>query len=331
MAATKKTFKPTCEALEDRITPYASLSGGILTVTENNAANNVLIRQNDAANKLTVICDNYTQDFASSAVTQVRINTLGGNDTINYQLLDEFSKAKDIRIDAGFGSDTVAVDFSKEIHAALTISVQADVLGTAPGTPLSAATLGLDRLFANFAKIDSSPVTLTSNLGFGDDDASVKFLGDITGSSNVSVNLADRVDLKALNVVLARGGNDKLTVDALTDVDIDDNAKLNITIDGRDGNDIVDVKYQGELDGQLKAKIDGMNGTDVVSAVITAADDSEGTVDAAVHGGAGIDTVKLQILGDLNELAIVQALLDGGAGIDTCIKTANVTAINCEA
>lgn len=331
--ARKHSFKPSMEGLEARWCPSATvgLQNGILTITGDDNANIVQIVQNDNQNKLTVIADGVQTDFASDQVLKVVANLKGGDDLLTYQLGggSDFKKAKDIQIDLGAGNDRANLDFASNGaggQAEIEKNLNINVLGQA----------GNDQLDAFFGKVENVAVNLTGNMGFGDDKFFAELKGDLDFAAKVKIDMEDVnnvvLPIGGLNRVVLLGGNDQFRVKADADVDIDDNAALDVTLKGFDGIDNLSVTTRGEVDGQLKVLLDGEDGGDLVLADITLDAGSDGTVDAKVLGGNDNDIVALRIIDNSNgQASLVQALLDGGAGDnDGCVKTANVLDINCE-
>lgn len=326
----KSSYRPALENLEDRWCPAATIgfANGVLTVTGDNNANNVQIVQNDDSNQLTVSADGATQVFDSDDVTKVAINLLGGDDQLTYKLGGggDFEEAKDIQIDLGAGNDKATLDFANDGAGGLAEiddNLNINVLGQA----------GNDQLDAFFGKVDGVNLTLAGNLGFGDDKFFAELKGDLTGDAQAVINMQDVNDLVAplINRVLLAGGKDQFTVRASADVNIANDARLDVTLRTFDGNDNVQVQYQGELDGALKVQVATDDGADLAIALITLDQGSAGTVQAKVDGGGDNDIIALKIFDNSGNAAILQALLDGGAGDnDACVRTGNVIDANCE-
>jgi hypothetical protein len=127
-----------------------------------------------------------TQTFTSSAIKNVKINLLGGNDNLVYKLTggSDFQFAKTIQAQMGAGNDTSALLFSTdgqgnlaEIRAALSVTVQ--------------DTIGNDRAEIELGTVDDVPVNVQTRLAFGDDVATVRLFGDLEDDAAVKLDMVD--------------------------------------------------------------------------------------------------------------------------------------------
>lgn len=102
--AHNKNFRPSLESLEGRTMPAGItamlLADGVLAVT--GTAGNDVIRVRESAGVIRI--DGVRGTFATSRVTGMRVNGLGGNDTIDLRLV---AKAVRATINGGAGNDTI--------------------------------------------------------------------------------------------------------------------------------------------------------------------------------------------------------------------------------
>src|SRR5262245_33371896 len=85
-------FAPRLEALEDRslLSCTVSISGSVLKIEGDGGANSVRITDNGtgAAGNIVVKCDGTTTNVGP-AITEIRVNTKGGNDSVRYDLSND--------------------------------------------------------------------------------------------------------------------------------------------------------------------------------------------------------------------------------------------------
>jgi hypothetical protein len=158
--------------------------------------------------------------------------------------------------------------------------------------------------------------------------------GSVTGSLNGASFLA----------FLFKGGsgNDQMRIDATNSVDIGPLAELNVSLDGGAGNDLINVNYEGQLQGAFFLSAAGSAGKDQVSATVTLdgisngllfgpTSPNSGKAAAQVMGGGGKDKVSFEV--DLSGAlkAASAAEIDGGAGFDFCHAVGFISGVfNCE-
>jgi uncharacterized protein YjbI with pentapeptide repeats len=112
----KKGFLPRLETLEDRCLLAVSVSqvGGTLIVTGDGRANNVSItdRGTASAGNITVSIDGNTLT-ATSGVTDIQVNTKGGNDKVVYNHVGILvgGAVRQVNVNLGAGNDTFAAEY----------------------------------------------------------------------------------------------------------------------------------------------------------------------------------------------------------------------------
>lgn len=332
---TRTTRKPTTrlalESLEDRqclsVTIDTIDAGHTLRVLGDDVANTVTITQDDDHNKITVVVGSQTKTFTSSQITKVVIDLKGGNDNLTYRLGggSDFQFGKVIQAQLGVGSDTAKFDFfndgsggSADIEANLSLEVN------------EAGVSGAEVVDVLLGKVEDVAVTVKTRLGFGNDTFTATLKDDLIDDANVKFDLVDVNDIVLLGIPFFRGGNDKYTIKADSNVDIDDNAVLDVVMKGASGADTLDFAYAGEIDGLLKVLLDGGAGADTLKANFAIESDSDGALDVKLLGNTGNDNLTLNVNNAAgNDLTILNAVADGGAGTDTCVSTPNVTKISC--
>jgi hypothetical protein len=137
-------------------------------------------------------------------------------------------------------------------------------------------------------------------------------------------------------------GKDQLSIDATNSVAIDPLAQLTVDLDGRAGDDLVNVAYEGQLQGAFFLRAMGSAGKDRVNATVTLdglsngllfgpMSPNTGKMAAQVNGGGGKDKLSFEV--DLSGMLkpASAAEIDGGAGIDACHAVGFITGVfNCE-
>ncbi|MEX2173335.1 MAG: hypothetical protein WD872_03175 [Pirellulaceae bacterium] len=234
-----------------------------------------------------------------TGIDRVVVQTMKGNDSVSYTLTGELINSRSLDINLGDGNDDAVFDFMAGVASP---ELRVNVLGQA----------GKDAVAADFGAVTGTNVSLSANLGKGNDSL------DLVLSEGLFDDAALRVN--------ARGGdgNDFLNVSADAQVHIDSLALLDLNLLGDAGADRITVDYLGALDGDLLLRAAGGKGNDAVAVHLDLDPGSAGLVSARVLGDAGNDNLKLKIW-NAEDLASIDALLDGGAGRDTFSTTANVT------
>jgi hypothetical protein len=137
-------------------------------------------------------------------------------------------------------------------------------------------------------------------------------------------------------------GNDKISINATNGVNIDPLSQMTVLVDGGAGDDVINVGYEGQMQGALFLAAQGGAGNDKVSAKLVfdglstgllfgPVSPNSGKAAAQVDGGGGNDRLSLEV--DLSGAlkAASAAEIDGGAGTDSCHAFGFVTGVfNCE-
>ncbi|MEX2138748.1 MAG: hypothetical protein WD894_05765, partial [Pirellulales bacterium] len=213
-------------------------------------------------------------------------------------------------VEAGSGNDSVELRFGGPLTANLEIIAN---LGDGNDSFLLDAQQGWEA-----AAIPSNPCSIVE-AGGGNDSVTFRFGGVVSASLEI---LAD------LGV-----GNDEFLLDAqggfsATPDPKNPQAGPSVQVTGGAHNDKITL-HLGEVSGNLRVDVDGMEGNDHLAADLLFAEQGLGLVDIALNGDDGNDLLSLLAFGQ-SDPQHAQLLIDGGNGIDTCIATPNVKTLNCE-
>lgn len=114
----RPAVRPRVENLEDRSLPACSVvpSGAVLTITGDNGPNNVRIVDNATAGpgNVTVICDGIATPLNTFTISQIIVNTGGGNDTVEFGLNAKLPAGLNrlLAVDLGDGHDNLIASFA---------------------------------------------------------------------------------------------------------------------------------------------------------------------------------------------------------------------------
>ncbi len=192
----------------------------------------------------------------------------------------------------------------------------------------------------------ANPLTTTEqvilNLGDGGkDQASIDLSQGVSGANlHLTVNGgagADTVSatlgsISAGKVILDVNGGDGKDAISVTGsgITISDDSVLRLNLAGDTGADTIATVIDGLVLGKLVYNATGGQGTDTVSANITADSASTGTLRAVERGGPGVDNVTLNVIDNSggagsSTLAALHATIFDESGLDTLTHTDNVT------
>ncbi len=260
--------------------------------------------------------DTVTIDFdeVRKSVVTVSLNLGKGNDTagVDFDRIDDGSSV-DVVADLGSGTNTITLDL-QEVGFGDRGTVNADVTG---GSGKDTVTLNLH-----------------DDIGDGTKASSVSFKADLGGGNDVFTGNLDyagyvfRVDDHSVASIVVKGGtgNDSLSVKgagATGTIRLDPDSHLSIDLQGGAGNDTVSVDLGKtdavELIGELRVRIDGGLGKDVLAALVAHNANSTGHYDLAVLGGQGDDQATFLVNSNVGTPTFGptgKALFDGGLGQD---------------
>lgn len=353
------THQPLCalEALEDRNLMAVAVQlvdrGSTLRLTGDTSAEWISIHQDDALNTLSVQWGviNPTantvpppiQEFTSSSIKRIVVNTRGGNDNVTYAVDGlNYSFAKSINIDTGAGNDTVMIDMGGQLYVPLAIDGGDSVDGIMPEPPYNWPT--------------PTPLEIQTNLnvsvqaGNGNDSVDAIF-GHVrkgmsyrsvggTGNDSLSTSLAGVVSAGRSVVISQDGGvgNDHFSFHQHAQ-SIETGARLSVVQRGGAGNDQIDLQSFGWIQGTLLVNQVGNIGNDKLSTIVNASWPSTGTVRVRVQGETSNDQMVVGIKRDedipphvllAEPLANmrVEASAHGGFGRNLAWVTPNVKVYN---
>jgi len=243
------------EPLFDRIVPSVTVvqTGGTLTVTGDQHANTVEIKDGGTPSGLTVTVDG-TDYPLTGDVNMLVVKTRGGADTVSYDLTGDYvGTTRTVEIELGNGNDTFTADLGHGLDAASTLALQ--VNGGNGKDDLSVTGTG------------GGPVA-----GM----LSVQLLGG-NGKDAISFSYSAEVDGRLM--FTADGGNGKDAIHGDVTVAADSTGSVLAQVLGKNGKDDLALSVTGDglagLAG-LDASVDGGHGKDTVTTT-----DNVTVVDAA--------------------------------------------------
>jgi hypothetical protein len=132
--------------------------------------------------------------------------------------------------------------------------------------------------------------------------------------------------------VFGGDGNDTLTANCATGIDLSAHSTLTIGLYGGLGNDTLEASYSGKLDGRLNLVLSGDAGADTLDARVTLRPVSYGTFEGTVHGGADNDSLAFRLYDySFGRARIYRPTMNGGTGTDrTRGHTANIAVLSVE-
>lgn len=249
----------------------------------------VTIRGDNLANDVTVVdhgdgsvdfdCD--AASLSATDVIRVRIQTRGGDDTVNYSADADLEGGANLRVDLGLGNDTAVVDLSDDGAVTSLDDITLDVLGGAGDDDIDVALGGLD----------AADVDAVISAGAGNDVVGIFLDGNLVGSYLL------------LDVLGGAGADliDMVTQDDAGDpraIGIDDGSVLDSILDGGSGNDDVymDLVFADDSLGEAVLDVRGGSGNDDLTLLtFNEAGDAatDVLVDAELNGGRGYDTADV--------------------------------------
>jgi hypothetical protein len=354
----KKRFVPQCEPLEYRWCPSAYIQevGHTLIVHGDTHASDSIVVTDDGKGDVSATISNAKGNSVSGAgsgIDHIKVETLNGNDSVNYSLSAALGQNEWLEIQLGKGNDQVTLDATAGVtNAKLGIDVDGgkgpDQL-TANFGSLSTAKVALfanlgrgkDQATLNFAAITGSQVNAEVHTGGSSDTVTTNFNADITNSTVYSRSYLGRgADTFTANVagnlvgtsalimkVYGDAGKDTISVNA-PNTNIDAGSRLVLDLYGGRGADSISANYQGVDNGTLRVVEHGGPGNDTVSENLTLNQGSTGNVIARVYGGAGNDDETLNVFDNSGgKLADLDAVIYAILGHNTVHHTPNVKVI----
>ena len=177
-------------------------------------------------------------------------------------------------------------------------------------TALVASCDGVSRTYApgTLAKVSVAA-------GVGDDSVTYETIEALSRSRTVAIDLG--------------AGRDVATVQT-NGQPIAATRVLDVSINGRAGDDDIDWQVDSEVDGTARLSAFGGADKDVLHAFSTARPGSTGVLTVATDGGAGNDDVTNVLLNQSGGTLVATRSLVGGLGWDHCQWTPGATVQTCE-
>jgi hypothetical protein len=308
--AKRNGFMPKLEVLEDRWCPSAAsvaVHNGTLIIHTAHANDTIAITDDGLGHVSATISGAESASASGDHIHRIVIMANGGNDSISYHLTGNLAGKEDMLLRLNDGHDSVNLDFGAGVSADH-LGIHIDDHG------------GNDAITASFGTLKNTSLRLWADFFRGNDSFTLNLNGNVTGDSNA------RFDVHGFR------GNDVFVVNAPA-VNIDVAANLAVNLEGRRGNDQMNVTYEGQVDGNLSIGAHGHRGNDSIAVNITADKGSNGDVVARVSGDFGDDTLTLNVNdnsgnGGPSTLHHLSARIRKSHGTDTVTNTPNVTVVS---
>jgi len=301
----------------------SKVSGSILSVTGTDSADDVSIVQDDDNDVLTVY-DTATPitTVPSHQIKKIYVNLQDGDDAFFYGTPNGAKRVdfdKKVKIDLGAGNDDALIDFrGGGIGGKVVIFAKLDIQVKAGD--------GDDELVTHFNQMQGAAVSLSADMGNGDDTFFGGIWGDLSQGANVKFDVRGNKGYDSLSM-WNTFDNSAYSYDS---IDIN-NSTLDIHLDGGDQDDQLSVLQSGQINSRYKLRIDAGTGADTAGAYIALQPGSVGNVQAQVKGQGGDDNLDLEIVDNSGGfISSLKGTIDGSGGTDTCTATPNVTKLSCE-
>jgi|GEM_PF-6480533 len=281
-----------------------------LSITGTESADDVSIQQNDALGTLTVQTKQTDgsvrpQEFAARSVARVFVNLAGRDDLFRFETIGGVRTGKDLQLDLGAGDDTVRMGWADEKsteRANLTTQIDAGAGNDAIGVRIG-----------QLAKNVSA--TLIADRGAGNEGFVSKILNPSFDQSRVIIAATGGTG----DDELAYWGSGRLSSGAL----------VNLRFDGQSGNDSLNFKTQGRIDGRLTAQLIGGADDDDLSAAAVKGS-GVGHLNWVVDGGDANDSIKVELRSEGSQSDTTPSNINGGAGDDLAYVPAALNVRNVE-
>jgi hypothetical protein len=307
--------------------------------TGNYSASTRLISVNLGAGRNTFGFSTGSNDVLNASRISLDVVSSAATDTVSVDF-DEVRKSDvTVSLALGKGADTATVDFDR-IDDGASVDVDVDLGGGLNALTMDIAEVGfgdqgtVDVDVTGGVNRDTVTLNLHDDVGNGVKNSLLSFEADLGAGNDVFKANLDysgsvfRVDDHAAASIAVKGGagNDSLSVEgvgAAGTIRLDPDSQLLIELAGGAGNDNIAVDLDKvdalEMIGELRLRIDGGVGNDIILAVLANDGDSTGNYDIAVLGGVGNDQVTFQVNNNGGTPTFGptgKAVLDGGLGLD---------------
>lgn len=138
MSFKSRRFIPRLVALDDRSLPSAAfvLTGTTLQITGDDTANSIVIQDDGTTAGITVVADGVTW-VAPSDVSAIVVSTLGGNDTVEYDLTGPLTTTRLVSVDLGKGADAFTVNLNQQTVSGASTNLGITASGDGGGDTLA--------------------------------------------------------------------------------------------------------------------------------------------------------------------------------------------------
>jgi hypothetical protein len=241
------------EALEDRMVPAGTVTftAGTIAIVGDNAPNVVIISDagTGAIGSIAVSLDGVIQtNTAAATALAITVNTLGGNDTVRYNLTTDLQTGQSRTLTANLGD-------KNDFFQATGVETAGDTADIATGANLTLnvnGQKGRDRIFFDFSKdVDVNGGALIINAGGGQDRDTIAltYLGNMDGTLTFNLN----------------GGQDRDRISAYVGLDSGSTGTMTGQVRGQAGNDLLAlvVTASDTFTGTTTGTMDGSAGADV--------------------------------------------------------------------
>lgn len=323
----RNSFAPQIEGLEERTvlsTATFNSATGLLQISGTNLNDRIKIVDSGSPTLAGAIkvFDNGVLIFSSpaggggvSSVKNIDVDTFEGDDTVRYKLAGPALFAnRAMDVDLGDGADK----FNANVAGGLGFGANLlfNVLGQAGNDQLTGTMNG--EVSGPFFAVPASKLDFVFDGGDDQDTMIVTLHGSVKSGAHLGVDLHGGLD------------NDIVRINALKE-NVAQNGDLNLGARGQAGEDLVAVKYIGQLRGTLTLQEGGGPDADVMRGNLLLKAGSDGSLNSGMNGGPGNDDMRMFVRKQVAaDPATIVATVDGGPDVDTLQKTANVTDTNCE-
>jgi hypothetical protein len=319
-----RSFRPALDGLEARWCPSVSAiaSGHILTLTGDNAANDIRINDDGAGSLAIRINAGPTQTY--TGIDTLNINAGNGNDGIFYTVRRDLVRNRAINVNLGDGNsrfDFRTTPGSGVIGQGIDpLRLDVNVHGGK----------GNDWMSGNLGDVLNAQVTVRAYFGTGNNTFNFYQTGDITDGPHSENGPTTPKQTSVSLLAIGGTGTNSLAVDA-ENVSVGANTLLETDLRAYGQHDLAATKYSGWVDGKLSEREYGGSGNSRIYDKMDIWQNSTGVVDAELRSATGNDTTTFDAHnGSAGTLASYYAVADGGLGRTSVQFTTDVLVKSAE-
>jgi hypothetical protein len=275
-----KANKPQLECLEDRqaLSTAAWVQDGTLYIQGDEYTNDVDVR---IFHDIAVVQaeDGYYESFIMEQIGAIDVQLGDGSDVL--KLDSEYGNwngdSLRVHIDSGAGDDNVEIFGNSEFmqqgdDLAVTIRTQA----------------GADHVEVYLRKVQDAAVSMDIDMGMDHDLFTGSLAGDLV-NADVRLNVKAGYGMDRLSFAA-----DMDLVEFGSDLHIDQASTLDVRMLAQRGRDLMDMRFDAKVSGDVDLYEHGGEGADKISADITRGTYDSGKLEIDVIGAKGDDTLGLQ-------------------------------------